>query len=345
MRASSAGLSGVDFFMRWQNLWLLLCCVCLPSWADTVWLNNGDRLTGTIVLLEGGKLVLKTKYAGRVMINWSDISTLRSDQPLLVKQSGFEREQSKSLEAAGQGMVRLENHENKTLPLADITQMVPPRPFIEDLVWEGNLEGKLNIERDNEEVDDWRLKLDTTLRHGRWRHKFDGSQRHETKNGKKIKDEWEANSDQDYFLTDQWFLRGSLGTDRNQFDTVERQDSVGFGPGYSFWNNALGHFELIGQLQHYELYVEDEIYRFDATGMNWDFKRLLWGTRFELYSTGDFAAPHVGAIDYVLDSEIGLRYRINEWARVSLLYELSQVRGAGQTASGREYTLGVGVGW
>ena len=55
--------------------------------------------------------------------------------------------------------------------------------------------------------------------------------------------------------------------------------------------------------------------------------------------------PHIDAIDYVLDSEFGLRYRLNQWARLSLLYELDQLRGQGQTISDRHYLIGVGVGW
>ncbi|MBF7729636.1 DUF481 domain-containing protein [Pseudomonas sp. N040] len=331
--------------MRWQNLWLLLCCVVFPAWADTVWLNNGDRLSGTIVLLEGGKLVLQTKYAGRVLISWSDVSTLRSAQPLLVKQSGFDTEQSKSLAAAGQGMVRLENHESKTLPLASITQIVPPRPFIEDLVWEGNLDGKLNIERNEDRVDDWRLKLDTRLKHDRWRYSLDGSQRHETKNDNNIKDEWEFDYDQDYFVSDKWFVRGSYGVIRDQFEYVERQTAYGVGPGYRFWDNALGHFELIGQFDHYDLQTSDGDASFDASALEWDYKRLLWGSRLEFFSTGEAAMPHIDSVDYVLESEAGLRYRLNDWARLSLLYELDQVRGLGETSSAREYTIGIGVGW
>lgn len=333
--------------MRWQNLWvsLLLCCSGASAWADTVWLNNGDRLSGTIVLLEGGKLVLQTKYAGRVMIDWKDVSTLRSEQPLLVKQSGFDAEQGKSLAAAGQGMVRLENHESKTLPLASITQIVPPRPFVEDLVWEGNLDGKLNIERDEDRIDDWRLKLDTTLKHDRWRYKLDGSQRHETKNDSEIKDEWEYNYDQDYFFTEKWFVRGSYGELRDKFDEVERQTAFGAGPGYRLWDSALGHFELIGQYDHYNLQTSGKDISFDASSMEWDFKRLLWGSRVELYTTGEFAVPHMDSVDYVVNSEAGVRYRINEWARLSLLYEFDQVRGLGETSSAREYTIGVGVGW
>ena len=62
-------------------VFVLITALSAPVWADTVWLNNGDRLSGEIVLLDGGKLALKTKYAGQVLIAWKDIETLRSDKP------------------------------------------------------------------------------------------------------------------------------------------------------------------------------------------------------------------------------------------------------------------------
>lgn len=331
--------------MRWQNLWLLLCCVGLPAAADTVWLNNGDRLTGTVVLLEGGKLVLSTKYAGRILIDWEDVSTLRTEQPLLIKQSEFVAQHSQSLAAAGQGMVRLENGQSKTLPLAQITQMVPPRPFVEDLVWEGNLDGKLNLQRDEDRVDDWRLKLDTRLKHDRWRYSLSASQRYETENGDKTEDNWETNYDQDYFLTDQWFMRGSYNELRDSFEYVDRQTGYGVGPGYRFWDNALGHFELIVQADHFKLESAGGDASFNAASLGWDYKRLLWGSQLEFYSTGEGAAPFIDEVNYVLDAEAGLRYRINDWARLSLLYELNQVSGLGQISSAHELTIGVGVGW
>ncbi|MNE85690.1 hypothetical protein D3C80_1827190 [compost metagenome] len=72
---------------------------------------------------------------------------------------------------------------------------------------------------------------------------------------------------------------------------------------------------------------------------------MLSGTRFEIYSKAQLQVPQISEIDYVLDSEFGLRYRINGWARLSLLYELDQLRGLGQTSSDRHYLLGVGIGW
>jgi putative salt-induced outer membrane protein YdiY len=52
--------------------------------ADTVVLENGDRVTGTVVKLEGGKLVFKTAYADAVAIAWDQIASLTLSQPLIL---------------------------------------------------------------------------------------------------------------------------------------------------------------------------------------------------------------------------------------------------------------------
>ena len=50
--------------------------------ADQVVLNNGDRLTGTIVKSDGKHLVLKTDYAGEITIHWDALQGLASSGPL-----------------------------------------------------------------------------------------------------------------------------------------------------------------------------------------------------------------------------------------------------------------------
>jgi hypothetical protein len=51
--------------------------------ADTAVLTNGDRLTGRIEDLDGGRLVLATSYAGTVRIDLTAIAELRSDDGFL----------------------------------------------------------------------------------------------------------------------------------------------------------------------------------------------------------------------------------------------------------------------
>lgn len=60
-----------------------------PLLADTVWLKNGDKLSGKITLFDGGKLLIQTAYAGAVPIDWKQVKTLESDQELLVKQDAI----------------------------------------------------------------------------------------------------------------------------------------------------------------------------------------------------------------------------------------------------------------
>ena len=132
-------------------------------------MNNGDRLSGEIILLDGGKLALKTRYAGQVLIDWKDIDTLSSDKPLLVRRSGFDNERSERLAADGAGMVRVQGEREYTLPLAQIKRLVPPRLLLEDRLWEGNLDAKLDMKRNENDVDEWKLKGNTRVEHGRHR--------------------------------------------------------------------------------------------------------------------------------------------------------------------------------
>ncbi|WP_405118916.1 DUF481 domain-containing protein [Pseudomonas leptonychotis] len=327
----------------------LLCSLILslstPVWADTVWLNNGDRLSGEIVLLDGGKLALKTRYAGQVLIAWKDIDTLRSQKPLLIRRQGLDSEHSNQLEAAGKGMVRVINGSVQTVPLASITRLVPPRPVLEDRIWEGNLDAKLDMERNEDEVDEWKLKGNTRIEHGRWRHVLTGELERETKNDKKIDDNWQLEYDLDRFLTDHWFWRVGVEQQEDEFERINRQRIVGTGPGYRFWDNELGRFDLVSQFNRVRFETAEADLEFDTYSLEWDYKRLLWGTRLEFYSNAELQLPTIKQIDYAIDSEMGLRYRLNDWARLSLLYELDQVRGLGQTTSERRYLLGIGVGW
>ena len=158
-----------------------LCTVAGQLWADMVWLDNGARLSGEIVLLDGGKLSLKTRHAGRVLIDWKHVATLSSEKPRLVRRQGLDSERSPRLVAAEIGTVLVEGEHDQVLPLVDITRLVPPRRHLEDRVWEGNRDAKLDIERNENDVDEWKLKGNMRMEHGRWRRVASGDFEHEKK--------------------------------------------------------------------------------------------------------------------------------------------------------------------
>lgn len=319
------------------------------AFADTVWLSNGDRLTGDIVLLDGGKLALKTKYAGQVLIDWKDIDTLRADKPLMLRLDGLDSNRSNQLLAAGKGMVRVVSDETGaktvTVPLASITRMVHPRSIVRDAVWEGNLDAKLDLERNEDSSDEFNFKGDTRIEHGRWRHVMSAELEHETKNGVEIDNNWQLEYDIDRFFTKHWFMRTGVEHQKDDYDFVRRQTIVGTGPGYRFWDNELGRFDLITQINQVNYQSEVDDLKFNSLSIAWDYKRLIWGTRLEFYTNAETHWPMIDKVDYVLDGELGLRYSLNSWARLSLLYELDQTKGRDALDSDKRYLIGVGVAW
>ena len=53
----------------------VLCCGAFPTLhADTVVLKNGDRLTGTAIKLDGGKLTFKTAYSDPIVLVWDQVA-------------------------------------------------------------------------------------------------------------------------------------------------------------------------------------------------------------------------------------------------------------------------------
>ena len=52
-----------------------------PATADEVILSNGDRLTGEVVRQDGGRLRLRTDYAGEISIDWEQVREVRLAEP------------------------------------------------------------------------------------------------------------------------------------------------------------------------------------------------------------------------------------------------------------------------
>jgi hypothetical protein len=319
-----------------------------PLLADTVWLKNGDKLSGTITVFDGGKLLIQTKYAGAVTIDWKEVKTLDSDQHLLVKQDAYNGEVSKSLTAAEDGKVTLANGEApKTVELASIQQILKPKPVVEDLVWKGNVDLALDYQRAEKDTDDYDVGFKTTARHGRWRHTAEGEYNREVQDDETTTDNWRAEYALDRFLTDQWFWQGRLNYKRDHIEELARQRVVGTGPGYQFWDDELGAFSLGSLLNRtdYE-YRDGSKDNFYSVAMKWDYNRYLIGKKVEFFTNGEVGKPLSGVADYALDAELGLRYKVTDWASLNLKAERDIISGTNDADLNKtRYTAGFGVAW
>ncbi|VXB10452.1 conserved exported hypothetical protein [Pseudomonas sp. 8BK] len=328
-------------------LCLALSVAATSALADTVWLKNGDRLTGKIKFYDGGKLLLATDYGGAIALDWSKIATLESDQELLIKENAIAGERAKSLHSAESGKVTLANGGvPKTIELASIKQILKPKPLVEDFIWKGNIDASLDYKRAERDTDDYDVSLKTQARHGLWRHNAQADYNREFQDDLITTDNWGVEYALDRFLTEHWFWQGRLEYKRDMVEELERQRTVGTGPGYQFWDNELGAFSVAGLLNRtdYE-YANGESDNFYAVSMKWDYNRYLVGKSVELFSDGEVGKPLANAADYTLDAAVGLRYKLTDWASLNMKAEKDLVSGAEGELDETRYSLGFGVGW
>lgn len=329
-----------------------LLCLAIASGssaalADTVWLKNGDRLTGTIKLFDGGKLLLQTDYGGAITLDWNKVATLESDRELLVKQGDFIGERAKSLQRADDGKVILANGEEpKTVELASIQQILKPKPVLEDFVWKGNVDLSFDYKRAEKDTDDYDVDFKTQARHGSWRHNAKGGYNREYQNKVETTDNWSAEYALDHFIDEQWFWQGRLEYKHDNVEDLRRQRTVGTGPGYQFWDNELGAFSLASLANRADhQYANGGKENFYALSVKWDYNRYLVGKNFELFSSGEVGKPLAGVADYTLDAEVGLRYKVTDWASLNMKAQKDIVSGSEGEIDETRYTIGFGVGW
>ncbi|MGI2028369.1 hypothetical protein [Endozoicomonas acroporae] len=83
------------------------------TWADTVWMNNGDVLSGDIVKLDSGKLSLQTKYAGTIELDWRYVTALDSDKTFWVSLIGEEKARLRRFEGQQTGVTVIDESGRK----------------------------------------------------------------------------------------------------------------------------------------------------------------------------------------------------------------------------------------
>lgn len=327
----------------------ILIFFSLESLADTVWMKNGDRLTGNVTLLNNSKLVLTTDYAGEVTISWNQVSTLETKTPLIVKLSQDKNEKIKIIKPAKEGKLRLVNGNTpEEIALNDIKQIIKPKPVVEDLIWSGKINLSLDNKRSDKDTNDFDIDFQTKLLHDKWRHTISGEYNRKSTDGNVSTNNYELNYTLDHFITKQWFWQTNSNFKLDHIEDLRKQYTLGTGPGYQFWDDSLGSFSLASlvNMSRYE-YRDKSNTNFGAYGIRWSYDRFWLGKNIELFSDGDLFRPlrlEVG--HYTLDTNIGIRYKLTDWA--SLNFRINRnIVDAESDANINEtrYIFGFGVNW
>lgn len=332
-------------------IFLLLSILSLNSLADTVWMKNGDRITGTISLLNNNRLVIDTNYAGTVTILWSQVATLETQSSLLIKSHQEVQEKVQAIKPSNEGKLKLVNGGIQEIALKDITQIIKPKKLhveVDNLIWSGKINIALDSKKAEKNTTTFDIDFQTKLEHGDWRHILSGEYNRKSSDGNVSTNNYAIDYTLDHFITKQWFWQTNASYELDHVEDLHKQYTLGTGPGYQFWDDSLGAFSMSSLLNmsRYE-YREKNNTNFGSYGIRWDYNRYLLGKNFELFTNGDIARPfNTNVAQYALDANAGIRYKLTDWASLNFRVNRNIVSAQSDAnINETRYIFGFGVNW
>ncbi len=324
--------------------WLLLA-LAAPVAADTLWLKNGDRLTGKIETLHEGKLAFATQFAGKLQINWSDVKRIESQAPLQIELATGQQPPP-----AGASLVEFKSQQQQRILVKNsIKGISQPEHFSPLFSWRGNLDMSLDMERDEDSSDNLRFKTSNEFLKGYWRDNLDGFWEIRKTNGDEDRHNYNLTNSLDYFWNQQWFWSGNTNYQRDFHDDLYLELKYGSGPGYRFYNDKSGRFEIgstLGrQAYHYHYHSKSDL-SFAILTFNWDYRRFLFDKELlELYTTGEYSYPYTDEADFTLTAEAGMRIRLTEHLRSTISTELDALQSDQSSRYDWKHFFGLGYSW
>jgi putative salt-induced outer membrane protein YdiY len=236
---------------------------CILVRADQVTLNNGDRVTGSIVTSDEKTIVVKTAYAGEVTIDRTMITALRTDEPLnvTVKEHGV----VKAAVETADGSVKV------TPPGAEVITVKPEEvtairndamqhahdreverhthPRLNDF-WAGFVSFSLANASGNSSTTTIATAASAVREAGKYKLSLNFAQLYATQSttvptgptANKVSGGFRIDRD----LTSKLFVYGINTYDYDQFQNLDLRAVVGGGLGYHVWKSDNGYFDVAG---------------------------------------------------------------------------------------------------
>lgn len=322
-----------------------LAALAPPAQADQIEFQNGDRLTGTIVGMAGGKLTLKSDVAGKLEIPLSSVRTFSTAEPIALHLADGSVVND-SFAASAPGEVRAAESA-RSLAFDLFEAINPPEP-----AWHGSINAGASFERGNTFTNSGHGGFNTerdfdsnTLSfyghyHGERNRNLD------TKVNTTTKRNIFGGARLDHSLTDRWSWYGLTEYEKDGVQDLDLRFRASSGPTYHWWKGDSFGLSTDAGLSwissRYEDRTADEDYAALRTG--WDlYWQVVSSTRF--YHSGSWEPSLEDIVDVqLLKTTTGLRTSLTDSVFIEgkLLWDLNSEPAAGRKRADADYIFAIG---
>jgi putative salt-induced outer membrane protein YdiY len=331
--------------MAWRFLVLGLCLAGRTAHADEIVLHNGDRISGEIVRLERGKLLVKTPYAGDVRIDWAQVATLSTDEPVYAT-----IDQSNRIEAvfaqSDPGSATLSGGnwlETSPLPLGRITAMTrKPEPPVKVT---GHINVGASATSGNTDTEKVHADMEVVARSVENRFTIGGAVNKAEDSGVQTESNWIAYLKYDHFITRKWYAYSNADMESDEFKDINLRTTLGVGTGYQFLETPATNLSLEGGLNYVNTDFDmgaDESYPAGRWALKFD--HYLFGSKTQAFHRNEGFSALDDSENLFVRTQSGLRWpviaRLSATAQYNVDWDANPAPGRARTDRTVLFTLG-----
>ena len=274
--------------------------------ADQVVLDNGDRITGAVERLAGGKLVITTEYAGSIEIDVERIASLQVDSKMTVvleddtRLYGRPSGDAHTLEIVETG---------RTVDLARVSAIEPGRVTGKEWKFSGRV--ALGASDSSGNTDSRNLNFDGegVARQGKNRYTLGGRGNYARSLDTETENDTIIHAQYDRFVSKKWYAFANTSFENNRFSDIYLRFTGGAGLGYQWFDTERTKLALEGGLTYvYTDFYTQPTAQYPAARLVTKFDYWLWKERVQFFNYNELYA---GLDDYdnsFLRSQLGFRF-------------------------------------
>jgi len=327
---------------------LAFALTATSAFADEILFKNGDRITGKVLSVEGGKMTIDSKIGGEIHVDVHDVKTFTTDEPIEIRTKDGQRLTAKTT-AGAEGTVKVERPTagggTQTVPVSNMKYV----NFNE--AWTGDLVVGAMFARGNTFADQANVAFDLNRRTEQDRWTFTGGynfgRQRDPATGDKTTttDNWFGTAKYDYFFDEKLYAFGTFRYEHDRIADLDHRITPGVGLGYQWVDTPALSFNTEAGISYViEQYGNDTSNEFVAARLAYHLKKSF-NDSVNFFHNLEYYPSLEALEDYLIIADAGLRVTLTSKMfaeyKLELRYDAMPAEGASRT----DLRHIVGVGW
>ncbi|MDX1776274.1 MAG: DUF481 domain-containing protein [Desulfobulbales bacterium] len=284
--------------------------------ADEVILDNGDRLTGKIIEIRDGVMILDTSHSGTINVQFEAVRQISSSEAVELHLADGEILKGKITTTTGNQVAVDEGpgREAVTVGLDNIVALNPPPK--EPATWKGNVSVGGSWQDGNSDTMNVSAGALAVRRTDNDRFLINFLYNKTEDDGRRTAENTWGQLKYDYFLSPKWYLYLNVDMLSDEFQDINFRTSVGPGFGYQIWDEANRSLALeagISYTNEDRDLGEDNDWISARIGINFLYKlfdRIIFTDQFVIYPNLDDTGEYTLRNEAAISTDIGANWSL-----------------------------------